>query len=296
MQSNSRKKGIFLVLFATMLWGVSGTVAQYLFEQQGFTTEWVVAVRLLSSGLLLLLYGKLTGVKDITSIWKERKTRIQIVIFGIFGMLGVQYTYFSAINHGNAATATILQYLAPIFITCYLVVVNKKLPSKTQLVSILFALVGTYIIITGGNVNSLALSKEAIFWGICAGVCAAVYTLQPVALLQQFSAISVVGWGMIIGGILFNLIYPPLHCTGQWNVSSILALLFIILFGTIIAFCCYLNSLRYISPTETSILNCMEPLSATFLSVVWLNVSFGFPQMIGMICIIATVMVLSLKK
>ncbi len=34
-------------------------------------------------------------------------------------MLGVQYTYFAAIEYGNAAVATVLQYLGPAIITCF---------------------------------------------------------------------------------------------------------------------------------------------------------------------------------
>ena len=56
MNLNSRTKGILLVIVGTMLWGISGTVAQFLFQQKGFDTEWLVVFRLLISGFLLLLY------------------------------------------------------------------------------------------------------------------------------------------------------------------------------------------------------------------------------------------------
>ena len=35
-----------------------------------------------------------------------------MILFGLFGMLAVQYTYFASIKEGNAAVATLLQYLA----------------------------------------------------------------------------------------------------------------------------------------------------------------------------------------
>lgn len=52
----SRTKGIVLVIFAAVLWGVSGTVAQYLFQKR-FTPEWLVVIRLLLSGIILLCYA-----------------------------------------------------------------------------------------------------------------------------------------------------------------------------------------------------------------------------------------------
>ena len=52
-----RFKGIMLVIFGSTLWGVSATVAQFLFKQNNFTAEWLVVIRLLLSGILLLGYG-----------------------------------------------------------------------------------------------------------------------------------------------------------------------------------------------------------------------------------------------
>lgn len=104
----SRKKGIFLVLFGAILWGVSGTVAQYLFQHQGFSPEWVVVVRLLISGVILLGIAYKKEKNRVWAIWKVKHDSFSILLFGMIGMLGVQYTFFAAIVHGNAATATVL--------------------------------------------------------------------------------------------------------------------------------------------------------------------------------------------
>lgn len=296
MNLNPRTKGITLVIIGTMLWGVSGTVAQFLFQQKSFNPEWLVVVRLLISGFILLLYGYLKKDKNIKNIWKEKNDRIILLLFGILGMLGVQYTYFAAIKHGNASTATILQYLSPVIITCYLIIRNKKLPNIIQLISIILALIGTFFIITRGNIDSLSLSKSALFWGIASAFCAAIYTLQPISLLKKYGSISVISWGMIIGGLAFSFIHSPFNFTGELSIVSIISVIFIIIFGTIITFYCYLESLQYLLPTESSILSCIEPLSATILSVLWLNVSFGLPELIGTACIICTVILLSFSK
>lgn len=296
MNLNLRTKGIFLVIIGTMLWGISGTVAQFLFQNKGFSPEWLVVIRLLSSGTILLLYGYISSDNDIKIIWKSKNNRINLFLFSILGMLGVQYTYFAAISHGNAATATILQYLSPVIITCYLIVKNKKLPTLKQMFAIILAMVGTFFIITRGNIHSLSLSKLALFCGISSAICSAIYTLQPISLLKQFSSTAVVGWGMLIGELFFSFIHSPFKFVGTWSLSSVLSLIFIIVFGTVIAFYCYLESLKYLVPTEASILGCIEPLSATFLSVIWLNAPFTFYEFIGTTCIIATVIILSFIK
>jgi drug/metabolite transporter (DMT)-like permease len=279
-----------------MLWGVSGTVAQYLFQKNQFTPEWLVSIRLLLSGLILLIYAFIMGNEGIYDVWKSKYDCLNILLFAIVGMLSVQYTYFAAIKYGNAATATILQYLSPVIITCYLAIKSKRCPSIMEILSVVLAMLGTFLIITKGNINSVSISKLALFWGISSAFAAAFYTLQPKYLLNKFGSTITVGWGMLIGGIVFSFIHRPWNFTGNWSVNSVLAVIFVVLFGTLIAFYCYLESLKYVQPTEASILSSAEPLSAAILSVLWLNVPLGIAQWIGTTLIIATIIILSFTK
>ncbi|MBL4930391.1 DMT family transporter [Clostridium paridis] len=291
-----RTKGIILVIIGSMLWGVSGTVAQYLFQQKGFTPEWLVVIRLLVTGLILLLYALLKGTDDIWKVWKTKHTALNLLLFSILGMVAVQYTYFAAIKHGNAATATILQYLSPVVIACYLAIRSRKLPSLHEIIAISLAMLGTFLIITKGDIHNISISKLALFWGILSAFAAAFYTLQPRPLIAKYSSTVIVGWGMLIGGIAFSFVKQPWDTSGTLSVNSILAIIFVVLFGTLIAFYCYMESLKYIDPTEASILSSVEPLSAALLSVVWLHVSLGIIEWLGIICIIITIMILSYVK
>lgn len=294
--SYSRTKGIALVLTGAILWGVSGTVAQYLFQQQGFNAEWLTVVRLLLSGILLLGFAYSKEKQHIWKIWKSKRDALSLVLFSILGMLAVQYTYFAAIQHGNAATATVLQYVGPALITCYLALRSKRLPTIKEMVAVALSIFGTFFLVTHGNIHSLSISGWAVFWGISSAFALAFYTLQPHNLLAKWGSTIIVGWGMLIGGIGLSFIHPPWAFEGQWSFSSYLAVVFIIIFGTIIAFYCYLESLKYLSASETSLLACVEPLSAAFLSVIWLHVTFGFAEWLGTLCIISTVVILSIKR
>ena len=289
-------EGIVLAITGAMLWGVSGTVAQYLFQEKGFSAEWLVVIRLLVSGIILLVYSLIKGDKNIWKVWKTKHDRFSLVFYGIVGMIGVQYAYFAAIKYGNAATATILQYLSPVIITCYLAIRTRKMPNFREITAIALAMLGTFFIITKGDINSISISKLTLFWGIISAFAAAFYTLYPRYLLARWGSILTAGWGMLIGGIAFSFIHQPWDFTGEWSIGSIAAVIFVVLFGTIIAFCCYLQSLKYIKPTEASVLDSMEPLSAAFLSIVWLKVPLSIAEWFGTICIISTVIILSRAK
>lgn len=295
--SHSRSKGMALVLTGASLWGISGTVAQYLFQQQGMSPAWVVVVRLLISGtILLLLASSSKASTSIWDIWKNKHDVLNLLLFSILGMVAVQYTFFEAIRHSNAATATVLQYLAPMMISLFLALKAKRLPNSKEMVAVALALVGTFLLVTQGNIQSLSITGTALFWGIISAVALAFYTLNPIQLLARYGSTIVMGWGMLIGGISFSFVHPPWKFQGEWSLNSFFALTFIVIFGTLIAFYCYLESLNYISATETSLLACIEPLSAAILSVVWLQVSFGLAEWLGTLCILSTIMILSLIK
>lgn len=227
--SYPRTKGIFLVLIAAIFWGVSGTVAQYLFHQQGFSTSWLVVTRLIFSGLGLLFFAHTGAKQNIWIIWKNKKDVLHFIVFGVIGMFGVQFTYFAAIEHGNAASATVLQYLAPVIIACFLCIRSKAMPAKHEMIAIFFALLGTFLLVTKGNIHSLAISGSAFFWGILSAFALAFYTLYPGGLLSRWGSLITVRMGYDDWRPLFQ------HYPSALGFSR--AVVFIILFGC--RFCCY---------------------------------------------------------
>lgn len=291
-----RSKGIFLVLTAAIFWGVSGTVSQYLFQTLRINTEWLTSVRLLSAGVLLIAVAYKIEGKRIFDIWRQKADIISIIIFGIFGMIGAQYTYLAAITYSNAATATILQYLGPVMVTSYYILIAKRWPTIKETFAVLFAMLGTFLLVTHGNLESLAISVEGFAWGILSAFGLAFYTIQPIKLLQRWGSLIVVGWGMLIGGLAFSFVRPPWLFEGEWYFSTNFAFLFIVVCGTVIAFYCYLQSLKYLTASETSLLACAEPLSAVLTTVIFLSVSFGWIDWIGTLCILTTILILSNKK
>ncbi|HEX7066448.1 MAG TPA: EamA family transporter [Bacillales bacterium] len=292
---NHRIIGFAMVLCGSTLWGLSGTVAQRLFQEEGFEAGWLVTMRLLVSGVLLLL--ALAPQTNIFRIWKNRKNGFQLVMFGIVGMLAVQYTYFAAVDTGNAATATLLQYLGPAMITVYLAIRLKQTPKPREISAVMLALAGTFFLVTNGSLQDLTISPAAVVWGLTSAAALAFYTLYPENLLKKWGAALVVGWGMLVGGAGLSLVFPPWQTSGQhWSGTTLAFVAFVIIFGTLLAFFLYLQSLKYIKATETSLLACAEPLTATIAAIVWLHVPFGIYQGIGALCILATVVLLALKK
>ncbi|SFD97755.1 DMT family transporter [Flavobacterium phragmitis] len=291
-EKNKQLAGFSLAIIAAIFWGVSGTFGQFLFQQRQINVEWLVTVRLLFSAILLLLFSLISKQKDLWLIWRNKRDVLHLLLFSLLGMMAVQYTYFAAIKYSNAATATVLQYSGPVIIAVYLALKNKKNPKPIEYLAIFLAVVGTYLLVTHGKTDGLSISTAALYWGLASALSLAFYSIQPIGLLKRYNSAVVIGWAMLIGGIVLSFVHSPLDVTGEWDKYTYLYTAFIILFGTLAAFYFYLTAVKIIGSQKTSLLASAEPLSAAIISVLWLNVTFGIMDWIGSIFIISTIFLL----
>lgn len=70
---STNTKGFLLALIAASLWGISGTFGQFLFQQRGVSVEWMITVRMLISGAILLSIGAFGKNPDLWTVWKDKK-------------------------------------------------------------------------------------------------------------------------------------------------------------------------------------------------------------------------------
>ena len=288
-----RSKGLMMACLGASLWGGSGVAGQYLLQNCGFSTGWLVVSRMLIAGVVLLCLDVFLYRESIFRIWTDRKDTRDMLVFAILGMLSVQYTYFACIKSGNAAAATVLQYLMPVIIVGYTAVSSCRLPKIHELVCVVMAVGGTFFLVTHGSLGKLTIPIEALLWGLASALAAAVYTMKPQRMILKWRATLIIGWGMLLGGFCLMPLCPPWLFDGRWELISGLIYAYVIIFGTIMAFGCYLGSLKYIQPAEAGILGSLEPLSAIIFSIVFLGMSFGLMDILGTALIVGAVVLLA---
>ena len=285
--------GMLSTFVGGTLWGINGVMGNYLFLNKNVTTPWLIPYRLILAGFLLLGYLYYKKGTKIFDVLKNPKDLFQIVLFGFIGMLGTQYTYFSAIQFSNAAIATVLTYFGPTLVLIYMCLREKRKPLKYEIVSICLSSFGVFLLATHGDITSLQISFKALVWGILSALSVVFYTVQPESLLKKYGASIVVAWGMMIGGIFITFVTKPWNISVTFDFVTFLVLMLIIVFGTIIAFILYLTGVNIIGPTKASIIACIEPVAATICAILFLGVSFGFLDLIGFICIISTIFIVA---
>ena len=285
--------GMLSTFVGGTLWGINGVMGNYLFLNKNVTTPWLIPYRLILAGFLLLGYLYYKKESKIFDILKNPKDLLQIVLFGLIGMLGTQYTYFSAIQFSNAAIATVLTYFGPTLVLIYMCLREKRKPLKYEIVSICLSSFGVFLLATHGDITSLQISFKALAWGILSALSVVFYTVQPESLLKKYGASIVVAWGMMIGGIFITFVTKPWNISVIFDFVTFLVLMLIIVFGTIIAFILYLTGVNIIGPTKASIIACIEPVAATICAILFLGVTFDFLDVIGFICIISTIFIVA---
>ena len=285
--------GMLSTFVGGTLWGINGVMGNYLFLNKNVTTPWLIPYRLILAGFLLLSYLYYKKGSKIFDILKNPKDLLQIVLFGLIGMLGTQYTYFSAIQFSNAAIATVLTYFGPTLVLIYMCLREKRKPLKYEIVSICLSSFGVFLLATHGDITSLQISFKALVWGILSALSVVFYTVQPESLLKKYGASIVVAWGMMIGGIFITFVTKPWNISVTFDFITFLVLMLIIVFGTITAFILYLTGVNIIGPTKASIIACIEPVAATICATLFLGVTFDFLDVIGFLCIISTIFIVA---
>lgn len=288
--------GIILTLLGATLWGVSGTSVQFVGNFRHMNLEWLLTMRLITAGLLTVLYGWIRQGNAIFNVFHNWRDTLGLVVFGVFGMALCQYTYFRSIVIAGAGIATVLQYLAPSMIIIYLLVRYGKRPSTGEIISVILALAGTICLMGNNGFSFESFRSDVLFWGLLSAVGVAVYSVSPVRLLATYGTIPIVGFGMLLSGFVAAVLFHQPHSYATWDIWTVVGCFNVVFLGTIVSFNAYLEGVKRIGAVSGSILSSIEPISAAFFGWALLGNQFNWVGILGMAMIIATVIIIALEK
>lgn len=293
---NKNARGILCTLLGGAFWGFSGACGEYLFTNYSVDSGWLTVVRMLGAGIALTIFNLVGNRKRSVEIWKKKWDALQLVIFALLGLAFSQYAYLTSIDHSNAGTATVLQYLGPVLIMALVCMKNRRQPDVREGIAIVLAVGGTYLLATHGNPKTMVLSKLGLIWGLLSAVSLALYTLLPARIIPKWGSMTVTGWAMLLGGIAMALVSKVWTIPVALDIRGWLAVSGMVVMGTLLAYTMYLQGVADIGGVRASMLASVEPVSATLFSVFWLGTGFQWIDLIGFVCIMATVFLLAKKE
>lgn len=292
MNNNQVIKGMTWAGFASLSWGISGTVLQLISQDLAVPGPWMFSTRTTVTGVILLLLSAVIYRGQIFNVFKTKAALLSVVTYGLFGLAANLITFYYSIQTGNASTATILQYLSPLFIVLGGIFFYRNRPLRSDLLAFLVALVGVLICITRGDLTHLAVPLVSLLWGLGSGITAAFYVVLPQKASATNPPLVVLGWGTMIAGLFFNLLHPfwvdvpPLTPT---LVSSVATVIF---FGTILPFGMLLYASRLAPSDVVSIMDALQPIMTTILSVIFFHLAINFFEVLGIVLVLIAIYIL----
>lgn len=290
---NTSFRGVIITILGACGWGFSGACGQYLFESYNMDAYWLTTVRMVSAGMILLIFNFFNEREKSLDILKNKKDLFRLILVAVFGLLPTQLFYLLTISYSNAGTATVLQYIGPVLIMIYVCCNDRRIPTKYEFLAILCVVIGVFMLATGGNFRNLVLSPKTLFYGMLSAIGLFMYSILPGNLMEKYSSKIVAGYAMMFNGILMKGFKYNSHLDVVLDRNAYLAIIGIVFIGTVGAFVLYLQGVLEIGASKASMVASIEPVSASLFAFLWLGTIFVKSDIIGICFIIFAVVLVS---
>jgi drug/metabolite transporter (DMT)-like permease len=210
-------------------------------EGAGFPPFTMALIRMGVAGALLLGWAWLKKYR----LRPSKSELIILVISGVLLITGGQGMVVWSEQRAESTLAALLIAASPIWTAIIEAVVDRKMPSGKLLASLLVGFAGISVLAIPGSVNGVSAdlwsTVALLFAGFSWSLGSVLQTRRPVSLRPLVSS----GYQMVFGstGLLVLMLLmrePAPHPT----IEAWLALGYLVVFGSVIAFTAYVTSLK----------------------------------------------------
>lgn len=282
---------LLFCMTAGVMWAASGVAAQHFFAHSELDAMDLTTFRMFSTSAIMLLVTLVKGRWQAN--WRIVKAQPkywgQFLFYGIVGLMGMHFCYFEAIDLGNAAVVTVLQYTCPAMVICWLAFRSRTMPDAGSVLAVVLAIAGTFFLATGGHIDRLTVSTECFFWAMVSAVLYAVAAVYPKHLMGVIDNSFLLTWGMLFGAFTAWGLTENLNFLDFFHEELLLDLFAIVVCGTAIAFLCYNAGLAYLSADQASLTTTVEPVASVLMSYALFGTTFGLMETAGIVMIVAAI-------
>jgi len=275
----------FAFLSTWIIWGSTYLAIRYAVATiPPFVTA---GVRHGTAGSILFAYSYWRGFRPTRRHW------IGALVVGAFYFLGGHGTLHWAEQRVSSGMAAVLIATEPLFISNIQVFTGKERFSLWTLLGMLCGIGGVAYLMGGQALHApgqivgiLAILSGSLSWGI--GVC-----YSPRAGLPEDPFASA-GMTMLCGSVLLLLTagMTKEFAPAQLNhiaLRSVLGLLFLILFGSVVAFSAYVWLLGHVSPTMVATHTFVNPVVAVLLGWAMAGEALSARLVVAMLAILGSI-------
>ena len=275
--------GVFLILISGISFGAAAIFARFTYEAG---TDPIT--------LLFLRFG-IASICMILMMLVRRlplprgQILLGLVLMGALGYVGQSFCYFTALTLVSAGLVALLLYLYPAIVTVLAMMILKEPVSKSKILALLSALIGTVLTIgpVGGG------QPLGIVLGLGAAFIYSVYILVGSKITKPGTAIQsstvIITSAAIVFGVLILIRGASFPTTFfGWSSASALALI-----STVLAIVTFLAGLERVGPTNAATLSTIEPVVTVVLAALILDESITPLRILGGLMILIAVIILT---
>jgi drug/metabolite transporter (DMT)-like permease len=292
---NARWFNIFLMLMLILFWGSSFVFVDIALGE-GLTPIAIATIRFLIAGSLFLVAILLEKMRDrsfrLLAEKKDFPTLLLLALTGVTFFFTIQYTGIDLA--GPSIAAIIVCLLSPILIAVFSALIFKERLTTRQVVGILFAGLGTSMVIAGGSTS--VKSGSTAFWGtlilLATPVLWATYTLLGKRIMAKYNPFLVVAYVNLFGGwflVPFSLAEGSLKQVLMLSTSGWSIILFLAVTCSFIGYYVWFYVISQIGLVITSSFLFAEPLVTALFALALVGEKLSVISIIGGLLIFAGV-------
>lgn len=266
-----RRKAIFFLILAAVLWSTSGIVVKAL----GWSPLAVLGGRSIFSSLVLFAF--LRRFPSRFSLW-------QVVAAASYVL--TQFFYISSLGLTTAANAIFLQYTAPVYIILLAFLILREKPSRADWVAMLVIFTGL-VMFFGDSLSLDGITGN--FMAIMSGVTLAMMT---VALRAQKDGTP--GESFLLGNLFTAIFCFYFVLQEPWTIKSWASIFYLGIFQIGLASVVFSIAIKSIPALEATLIGMLEPILNPVWVFLFLGETPGPMAFLGALVVLAGVVISSI--
>ncbi len=254
------------VIGANVIYGINYVVAKGIMPDF-MQPRMIILLRVVGASIIFWLVASLYPRQRVA-----KKDMIRIAICAFFGIALNQVMFFEGLNLTTPINASIIMVGTPILVLVFSHFILHDKISGNKIIGIVLGFSGAaYLILSGG---SLSLESGTFLGNLFIFINASSYGLFLVLikpLMKKYSPITLMKW-LFLFGIIYVL-PVSFYMIEETDFASIpnniwMAIIYVIIFTTVLAYFLNNYSLKKISPTMNSAYIYLQPFLATVVALV----------------------------
>ncbi|MCC4781614.1 EamA family transporter [Vibrio lentus] len=283
---NEFQTGTLAILFASILWGTTGTAASFAPDLSP------LAIGAFSMGVGGLMQAGLAYRKILFAFDKLLQNKKLLAVSAV-ALAVYPLAFYSSMKLSGVAIGTVVSIAtAPFFSALLECLISKKNNiNKRWLTSFAIGVVGIGLLVfseaSSANESGEDLKLLGIALGLVAGLCYAIYSWATKALIDK-GIKSQAAMGSIFG-LGAMLLLPTLWFTGENLFSSqinVLVISYLTLIPQCLGYIAFSFGLRHVTASSANLLTLFEPVVAAVLAVCVVGELIPFTGWLGMSLIV----------